>query len=452
VAGTTALAPAALTVASVLGFASPASASPLSEQFALDAQAGSFIYGSPTSGPDLFAIAAYVASTEAAAVEAPATVDTTGPTSFYGYKYDPNYEAPVEAITVDAPVEVITVAPTTTTAPVTTTVAPTTTTAAPATTAPVTTTTAPQPAPETTTSTVEPTVEPLAIPETASLEAGISWTEVETPHEDQRAQNNLEIYGTAYTVDNSPTALGYIDWVEAVIMPTAPRWAQEIWPTVRVIGADTLEAPKKGSMYGWFSNNYPALLQINVTAANGEPVNRDPYGELHVVTIHELAHACDFNTACSFGTVNPYDLLEPFSQTSAWQTAVDRHELLGSDLPADLEIVAEIVTFHTTGQAIASYLNPSVWYPETTEEYYGLADVRDAAYDTAYTNWTAYKAGGSKQDYQATYGTYQAAADAVQAYWDTVKGTQAAHELDLCQDITEVLVAAGVDNSYGTCE
>ena len=48
VAGTTALAPAALTVASVLGFASPASASPLSEQFALDAQAGSFIYGSPT--------------------------------------------------------------------------------------------------------------------------------------------------------------------------------------------------------------------------------------------------------------------------------------------------------------------------------------------------------------------------------------------------------------------
>ena len=90
--------------------------------------------------------------------------------------------------------------------------------------------------------------------------------------------------------------------------------------------------------------------------------------------------------------------------------------------------------------------------PETTEAYYGLADVRDAAYDTAYTNWTAYKAGGSKQDYQATYGTYQAAADAVQAYWDTVKGTQAAHELDLCQDITEVLVAAGVDNSYGTCE
>ena len=43
-----------------------------------------------------------MASTEAAAVEAPATVDTTGPTSFYGYKYDPNYEAPVEAITVDA--------------------------------------------------------------------------------------------------------------------------------------------------------------------------------------------------------------------------------------------------------------------------------------------------------------------------------------------------------------
>jgi hypothetical protein len=118
VAGTTALAPAALTVALVLGFASPASASPLSEQFALDAQAGSFIYGSPTSGPDLFAIAAYVAPTEAAAVEAPATVDTTGPTSFYGYKYDPNYEAPAEAITVAAPVEVITVEVITVDAPV----------------------------------------------------------------------------------------------------------------------------------------------------------------------------------------------------------------------------------------------------------------------------------------------------------------------------------------------
>ncbi len=217
--------------------------------------------------------------------------------------------------------------------------------------------TAPFPTEATTTTTTPVVTEDVFGVGPDGLRYGPSWFEIaQTESTDPRAVPDVEIRGSEWSSENSTDALDYRDWVESEILPVTAAWATEVWDITylhrfgRIDGNEYGYARDISGLMRAFSGsngeNVAKVLYVNPFEPVGfEPLAWELGGDLHQITVHELAHGCDHDIACSLG----------FDK----EAAVEIMEELFSTLPVaskPAELIAELATHQNIGVPGGGYL------------------------------------------------------------------------------------------------